>query len=240
VPVASELYEPIVSQSVPHAIHQKILKLVEEKRLVVGERLPPERELATTLRVSRTSLRDALRSLAEHGVLESRQGAGWFVTSDDLIVVRGAARRYQQSDLALEQMVEARLLVEPAIAAYAAMRRTKEDLKSLNKLLHDLDSTTDTRRYVRLDMDLHLLIVQSAHNGYLSLVVQPLIDRMADARRDLRPVLPTAPSVAEHHKIVSAIQLGDANAARAAMKRHLGNFKRRTSALFNDVGSASV
>src|SRR3954470_12516746 len=109
--------------ALPEQIAQRLIALITERQLKAGDRLPPERELAASMGVSRSSLRDALRALAMLGGAEMRHGDGTDLTSlDPDALMRPVGLVLALSDSGLQELFEARKLVEPGLAALAAER----------------------------------------------------------------------------------------------------------------------
>src|ERR671926_1168235 len=133
---AGILLEPVKRSRIYEHIVDQIHALIREGRWEPGDQIPPERELAERFRVSRTSVREALRALEMQGIIESRQGGGTFVRSADteaLVPPLAAAILRGQRELA--EVLEVRELIEPAIAALAAARATPEHTAELESLL---------------------------------------------------------------------------------------------------------
>ena len=109
--------------ALPDQIAARLIALLTEHRLKPGDRLPPERELAASMGVSRSSLREALRALAMLGVAETRQGDGTYLTAlEPEQLLRPVGLVLSLSDAGLAELFEARKLVEPGLAALAAQR----------------------------------------------------------------------------------------------------------------------
>jgi DNA-binding FadR family transcriptional regulator len=207
------------------------VKLIAARRLAQGDRLPPERDLAKALGVSRTTLRDALRGLAERGILHSRQGSGWYVKLNSNTIAQSIALHFRLSDMTLGQMIEARRVVEPAIAACAAERRTDEELAALEALLAAMEATEDDAEYVDLDHQFHALLGVAAHNPFFALAVQPMHEMMQDLRRHIQTRWKKDASMEEHRRVMDALRRQDAAAAHAAMAEHLDHFEERAGEL---------
>jgi GntR family transcriptional regulator, transcriptional repressor for pyruvate dehydrogenase complex len=216
--------------SVSDSINQRVLKLIVERELVPGDRLPAERVLAHSLGVSRTTLRDALRNLTGRGVLEAKQGSGWYVRLNTLAIVHSLALHFELADMTLGQMIEARRVLEPAIASYAALRRTDADLAELRAILQRMEEVDEIgQHYVDLDQEFHGQIGKCSHNPFFSLAVQPMFELMADLRFEvLRREGNNELSMASHRELVDAIGRQDDREAYVAMAKHLDNFAFRS------------
>ena len=124
----------VTRDALPDQIAARLIDLITERRLKAGDRLPPERELAASMGVSRSSLREALRALAMLGVAEMRHGDGTYLTSlDAASLMRPVGLVLALSDSGLEELFEARKLVERGLAALAARRISDTDAEELQR-----------------------------------------------------------------------------------------------------------
>jgi GntR family transcriptional repressor for pyruvate dehydrogenase complex len=216
--------------ALPDQIAGRVLSLISERRLKPGERLPPERELAGTMGVSRSSLREALRALSMLGVTDMRHGDGTYVTAlEPAGLLRPLGLVLSLSDAGFEDLFEARKLVEPRLAGLAAERATAEDLAALSRCAEASEAAVDDDdAFMRNDLELHGLISQAARNALLARLVDS-IGELAIASRIATTSVPglKEQSVLDHRAIVDAIGTRDPEAAAAAMLTHLGNVERR-------------
>jgi GntR family transcriptional regulator, transcriptional repressor for pyruvate dehydrogenase complex len=185
---------------------QALLALVEERGLRAGERLPPERALVATLGASRAVVREAIGRLAAGGVLESRRGSGTYVASADIAAI-----------------TEVRLLLEPDAAARAARERNWTQLAALRRTVDELGRAVDRpERFAALDARVHTLVADACGNDVMRDLLERLARPAALARavtsgdRDVR-----ADALGDLAALVAAIEAGEPEAARAAMRRHL-------------------
>jgi GntR family transcriptional repressor for pyruvate dehydrogenase complex len=189
-----------------NAVTDRLWALLRERDLQPGERLPPERDLATQLGVSRSSLREGMRRLGDLGIVDARQGSGTYLAALDL------------SDL-----LAMRLALEPPIARLAAQRRSSTDLDALADLLAQMAAARDRPdAFAAADVRLHATVAAASH----SLPARVLLDAIADLLRHSRSA--TAPDADLRARtldavgaIVAAIRAGDGDGAEAAMRRHL-------------------
>lgn len=217
----SNFAEPIVVRSVPDEIQHKILTLLSERKLLPGERLPAERELARVLQVSRTTLRDALSGLAARGVLKARPGSGWYVQLDTGALDSAIALHFQLSAGTVDQVLEARQAFEPVVAYHAALRRTDSDLAQMRALLSEMQLRPSPARYLELADEMHRLIAAATHNPFFAVALRPMLDLMGETRHP-DPHWSSAASEREHWDILAAIEARDCDEAAHAMARHLG------------------
>ncbi|HEU5476049.1 MAG TPA: GntR family transcriptional regulator [Actinophytocola sp.] len=208
-----------------NAFEETVERLLQAIRLGVaapGERLPAERELATRLAVSRVTLREAIRALAEAGYVESRRGryGGTFVT-ETLPPTRGGRPR-EELAASLEDVLTVRRVLEAGAAEAAASRTlSAADREHLEVALAEA-GTTDPAEYRRRDSRLHLAIAEVTASGLLTTAVADIRVRVNELL-DAIPLLATniEHSHAQHRRVVARILAGDPPGARRAMAEHL-------------------
>ncbi|MCB1885928.1 MAG: FadR family transcriptional regulator [Geminicoccaceae bacterium] len=210
-----------------HTLNQLRAWLAREA--AVDSRLPPERTLAAMLGVSRPALRKALATLAAEGQIWRHVGKGTYIGTrpiDGLADVAALARRTSPAEI-----IEARLVLEPPVAAIAAVQATPAHLVELRACLKAARAATTWRGYEAQDNRLHRTVASAAQNALLL----GLLDTLAAVRRAVvwgRPrerALPPADhhSFAEHEAIVAGIAERDGEAAAMAMRAHLESVARR-------------
>ena len=195
-----------------------------------GQRLPPERDLAKQLGVSRPSVREALIALEVEGFVEVRMGSGVYVTD------RGSGPAGKAAvDAGPFELIRARWMIESECAALAAKNATRAQVKAIEEALDEMETARD-RGVVPLgpDRTFHLRIAEATGNSALVLVVQTLWDQRTGPlflRLEHHYDTPALWTVAikEHRDIVAAIARHDAAGARAAMRRHMDHAARRFS-----------
>jgi GntR family transcriptional regulator, transcriptional repressor for pyruvate dehydrogenase complex len=231
------LFQPLRSAnaSLDGRIVAYVRDLVERGELTPGDRLPPERELAAQLGVSRTVLREALHTLAALGFVELRHGRGVFVTGGS---AQATAQRLSASLGApgsaarVHELFEIRRVLEGAAAAWAAERASPEQVAELRDVVAQAGAVAgadepDTALAGELDARLHALIAASAANHTLTLLMGSLLDELGVARgRSLTIPGRIARSVEQHERLVAAIAARDPAAARARMLEHLDDVER--------------
>lgn len=190
-----------------------------------GDRLPPEKELAERLGLSRNSLREAVKALELIGVLDVRRGDGTYVTSLDTNLLNGAVAfivELHQDRSALE-LFEVRRIREPASGFMAASRILAEELESLRATMEGIDETTGIEDLVAHDLNFHRVIGQAAGNEYLGSLVEALSGGTVRARiwRGLTQDHAVVRTLAEHQAIADAPELGDAESTRALLTVHI-------------------
>ena len=209
------LYEDIV---------QEFSSLIRQGVLKPGERLPSERVLADQLQVSRSSVREALRSLELQGLVISKRGSGTFINTDNLesMVALLASTLTSGADT-LKHIFEMRHMLEPQIAALAAQRANKQEVAELESILEDqVKEIADGGTGVDSDTAFHFAMASATHNSALVKVVSAVEDILRRSRNQSlqEPGRPQR-SLASHREILGMIHSGDAAGARRAMEYHL-------------------
>ena len=216
--------EPINSTRIYEEIVRQIRTLISEGKLKSGDRLPPERELAERFRVSRPSVREALRALESMGLIEIRLGEGTFVReiSVDSLVEPLALVMLTQRE-AVRELFEARRLLEPAIAGLAARRSTGEEIHEMERILEEhAREVAAGRTGLAQDAAFHAAIANSARNRAITRIVHALIDLLTQSREEALQVPGRAArSHQDHRRILEAIRQRDPAIAQRAMLDHL-------------------
>lgn len=198
--------------------------MIARGELPKGERIPPERELATVLGVSRATLREALLELELKGLVSRRPGRGTVVqaAAPEIQAERlSEALRAARADFA--QVMELRITVEPAVAALAAGKVTAEDLARLEAILEVAEAENNATRLLELDVDFHVAIADIARNPLVSDLIRMVSDWASSSRRlGFQGPTRTEASAAGHRKILQALQSGDTTKASTAMREHIG------------------
>jgi len=201
---------------------ERLRQMVVSGQIKAGDRLPPEKALASELGVSRSSLREVVRALSVAGLLRVRQGAGTFVTEiptaerldffEELIKDRG-----------LLEIYELRRILEPEATAMAASRATPELVRNLTVLLKRMDDSATTEDHVSADLEFHSLIASASGNATLAATLAALWPRTVRARiwQGVSSEGAIERTHQEHRMIVRAIEARDATQARAAAVVHL-------------------
>ena len=222
--------KPIIRTSLSDEIVERIIDLISQRVLKPGDRLPSEKDLAIQFGVGRTTIREALRSLAVLGVVDGRVGEGTFVSSTN--------RRYLEKALQwgllidrkdVQDLIETRLLLESQTAFWAAHRASLANLQEIEDAIDGMEqSIHDPESYLRADLQFHISIAQASQNsilyhlvsmtrGYLQAWIQRSLSRPTPRKTQQRAEI----SIQEHRKILQAIRSGNAEGARQAMNAHI-------------------
>jgi len=215
--------QPISSEAMTERLVRELRSWVYRGLIKPGEKLPPERQLALTLHVSRGSLRVALRALQLMGVLEIKHGSGTYLArGSENILSQPQNLLVPLRGVSFAEVFEARRAVEMEAAAGAALRATESNLRKLNRELELMqESLNDPAAYLRHDLAFHRSIAIASGNSvflwFFELVCKVIKDAWA-ARSRTRKLHET---LAEHRTIAKAIEMRDPDGARYAMLKHL-------------------
>jgi GntR family transcriptional repressor for pyruvate dehydrogenase complex len=219
------MFKPVNTRRTFEEAVEQIAEAIRGGELHPGDKLPSERLLAEQMEISRPTLREATRVLAESGVIEVRPGArgGMFVASAtvpfELLEKRSEMR---MSEIAA--VLESRRLFEPRVAQLAAMNAVEDDFEFLSstiQLQRECD-TNDRERMNQLDIRFHIGIARATHNPVVVTLMQPLL-RQLEIARDMSMRGPREPgiAIAIHEDTLDAIISGDPNRVAEAMERHV-------------------
>jgi GntR family transcriptional regulator, transcriptional repressor for pyruvate dehydrogenase complex len=221
-------------QTVAETVIERVLAEISAGRLVADQKLPPQREMASQLGVSNSSIREALQSLQTMGVIEIRHGVGAFVLDQSLIrpVQKPGALSAVLTARRIEELMEARSVVEIGLARMAAERATDEQIEELGGCLVEMTrglSQSDGRLYSEYDVRFHMLLAESSGNVPLSNFAQTL----GTPLKSLIEFLPYSSAGLLHHRhIVDALSGRDPAAAARAM----AGLMRHTASLLREKG----
>jgi GntR family transcriptional repressor for pyruvate dehydrogenase complex len=207
----------------------QIHDLIREGKLRAGDQLPSERELAETFKVSRTSVREAIRALETKGLVVTRTGMGTFVADlpIEFLVAPFATLLIEEKD-ALADIFEVRKLVEPHIASLAAERATAADIQAMSDILNKQEAAVSRGESgVEADAEFHFAIGQATQNQALKKLISGLMDILSHSREEsLQTAGRRQASLASHRGILAAIEAHDQERAREAMLRHIERVER--------------
>lgn len=218
---SGRLYEQIVAQ-----IEERILN----GELRPGDKLPAERELADQFGVSRTAIREAMKALTHSGLVVIQPGRGTFVTDISSKVVRHSFDMLVRgsNETGIKDLIEVREILEPEIAALAAVRAGSEDIESMEEAVRAMDmAMDDLETFIEADLDFHLALAQGSNNVLIPALIDTLVELLREHRKRAASVEGGMSRGQPHHKtILAAIKNNDANAARNSMRGHLEQVRK--------------
>ncbi|MET9712959.1 FadR/GntR family transcriptional regulator [Nocardiopsis alba] len=207
---------PLPRTSLSDEVVARLRAEIVEGRWPVGERIPPESELVTTLGVARGTLREALRSLRYSGLIEIRRGDGTYVLSRSELPA--ALRR---TGVELESVLEARSVLEPALARWAAERADPEAIDRIEEALARRREAGDDD-WVDADAAMHEAVAWASGNRVLAEVYVALLPALREVtERALRRPGFRRDDPRGHEDVLAAIRAGDGEAAAARAAENL-------------------
>lgn len=215
----------------------KIVELIRTEEITGGNRLPSERELAAKFQVSRNSVREALRTLEWHGVLDIRRGGGSYVRESSRDVIQATLTETltaNKTHLVFE-MLEVRRALEVEAASLAAQRANMKDLENIQLALEAMEvSIEEVEKGVQADLQFHLQIVEASHNSILIQLTKTMMDKLDATIRTTRTHRFQDPdryeaTWMEHKNIFVAIASGDSELAKDLVEQHISGVRRELS-----------
>ncbi|MDX1952878.1 MAG: FadR/GntR family transcriptional regulator [Verrucomicrobiota bacterium] len=213
-------------QTLTGRVSSQVEQLILGSHLRPGDKLPAERDLADRFQVSRTVVREAIRSLAARGMVDVQQGKGTMVSTpslESLAQPMALILRSSQGELEHHKVMEVRRLLEVEIVALAAARRTDSDIQRMEEILENRAEIHSNRQvFLEWDMGFHAALAQSTQNELFSL----LLNSVASVLRQIREVgfdVPGTPDRAllHHQNILAAVKSSNVVEARRAMQEHM-------------------
>jgi GntR family transcriptional regulator, transcriptional repressor for pyruvate dehydrogenase complex len=219
--------KPVEKKKAYEDIVQQIRTLIEEGKLKRNDHLPSERDLSETFRVSRTTVREAIRTLESMKLLQSRQGDGTYVlaSSEESLIQPLAASLFNEKD-DIRDIFYIRKIIEPHVAELAAENATPQEIEELEKILQRQEESIGRGEgIIETDSAFHNLMVKATANRVMERLIVVLMDLSMQAREkyltedenDER----VKRSLEGHYRILSAIKKGDGDAARKSMQQHI-------------------
>jgi GntR family transcriptional repressor for pyruvate dehydrogenase complex len=221
------MYTPIQSVRVFEQVAEQIEKRILDGELRSGDRLPTERHLAEQFHVSRTAVREAMKILAQKGLVDMRPGRG-------TIVIDGANAAMQDSiDLVMKlrlgevggsnNLVEVREILEIEIAALAAARATEKEIAAMREAVKIMDeSLDDADAFIAADNRFHEALAQATQNTLIFILVNSIVNLLSEQRKQIFDVEGGPQRGQIHHRrILESVARRDPQAARDAMRSHL-------------------
>lgn len=206
-------------------IATQLVELITLQKLIPGDRLPPERSLADLLEVSRPSLREALHILQAQGLVVIKHGQGTFI--QEPIVAQELRASMLSNTHGLNELFDAREVLEVPASKWAAVKATKEDIRLLRATLNQIDKITsilpvDFDQLQTLDAKFHLTIVEIAGNRFINQTLNVLQDVMKmSMETTLRLPGRSELSRNEHNEILNAIESGKGDLASQLTMKHI-------------------
>lgn len=211
--------DPIQRANLPQAIAERIIDLITRGELQLGQRLPPQRQLAKDLGVGVSSLRESLQSLTAMGLIQMRPGLGTFVSETfDGLAGRQAGLVALTSTQDLEDLLETRMVLDGVVAVMACRRASAEDLARVRSHHEEMARSAadqDMPGLERADLAFHLSVADAAHNDVLAHLIRSVITLISN---QIHATPYSQATLDQHLAIVEALEARDADAALAAVR----------------------
>lgn len=194
-----------------------------DKKFLPGEKLPNEIDLSEELKISRATLREAVRILAAGGVVEIRRGLGTFVREDFKVDDKKGILSLANLKTDIRDLYEMRLIVEPEAAYYAALRASDEEIQHILSLGKQIESDiADGKNRTEAERNFHKAIAKASHNEFMTKllpVIYQAIDRGVKLSESREKAI--SDTVLDHKAIVEFLLMRNGEGARSAMKVHI-------------------
>ena len=247
--VSRKAFRVVRKTRVSEEIIGQVRDLITSGRLKVGDRLPAERELAATLQVGRSTVREAIRAMESLGILEARPGEGTFLVSNPSEqqpdpVTANAFRSWENQ----RKLFEVRMVIEPDLAALAARRASFDQISRLRDILQEQEALVKQGETgIKSDTAFHFLLAEAAGNDVLVRIMESLMNLLHETREaTLHAGGRSVRSMKQHRAILRAIEARDPVTAERRMREHIGEMQQLvfstkgwTDESATDTGSSS-
>lgn len=206
----------------PQRAADQITKMIADRQLKAGDKLPNEFDMAAQLNVGRGTIREAVKILVSRNVIEIRRGSGTFVCDNPGVQEDpfGFAFVEDKEQLALD-LCEFRMVVEPEMAAMAAERATEEDILKMEEAAKEVEELClQNKDHMERDIVFHELIAQGTKNQVMPNVI-PVIQSAIGLFITVTDSSLKQETMETHRMVMEAIKNRDPQAAKAAMMKHL-------------------
>lgn len=221
-----------VKTSISDHIVEELLERIRTNKLTAGDLLPSERTLMHEFGVSRLACREALAKLQGMGILKAHHGKGVYLADIKSLSVNPAVLRLLQvyGNISNNNVLEARLIIEPPAAALAAQQAGPDEKNAISKGVQDTEQDLSNlpllervQRFAEVDVAFHQAVASASGNPVLPMLLKNMHELMLRVRLEVLILKPdiTQRALADHRKIAAAIAAGDAEEAEAAMERHI-------------------
>jgi len=199
---------------------------ITSKKLLPGDKLPSERELCEEFGVSRSAVREAIGNLREKGLVVVHPGRGAYVieaTTETVQQSFGLIMQFASGADINANLTQIRAILEPEIAALAAVRATHEQVEALDMAIAEMDKALQIPDlYIEADQAFHQALAIATHNMLLIALMEPIVDLLQEQRKNIFFTDNGPTRGQEHHKkILDAVKNREPALARSAMQSHL-------------------
>ena len=221
-------FQSVKTGKISELIGRQIKSAILDGAMKPGDRLPPERELVEHFQASRISIREALKSLETSGLLSIKPGSGVFVAEvNSKPMSESLASILRIKKISMNELTEARMILEPNIARLACERITPEDLQKLEENIAGALTIVKSNVSARVkNIEFHSLLAESTRNSVLTLTVKTLLDVLKEMSSEIVDDSPKNVEIASHtlrhhKKILEALKEKDAEKVFELMRKHI-------------------
>ena len=228
-------YKPVKRQAtLSSQVAEQIQQLILSRDLKPGDRLPTERELGDTFKVSRTVIREAIRTLEARGLVVSKTGSGTYVRSvkaKDVASSLGMFINTQRKPFSLDALMEIRRVLEIEMVKLAAQRASEENIKQLENNLEMMCQTvSDQDEFSKWDLEFHLVLADACNNQLFGIILEPLTESLFELIWTGTTTAGAAQDACHYHRdILDCIKKKDSEGAVKVMRAHLDQAYRVTA-----------
>ncbi|BDR72076.1 GntR family transcriptional regulator [Clostridium tetani] len=221
------MFSPVKNKKIYEEVIEQIKDMIYKGILKKGDKLPSERDMVEKLQVSRTSVREALRSLEIVGLIESRQGEGNFIKEDfEDGLIEPLSVMFMLQDSKSEEILELRKIIEVGTIKLAAKRITESELEELNELKEKLKTPNKEENLAEIDREFHYKIAAASKNflllGVLNAISALMESYIKDARKSILEEEGNRQElITQHENIFEALNNNSEDEAVEAMTKHL-------------------
>ena len=228
----NEVFQPIKRRRLSDEVTAQIRARIAAGELKPGDKLPPERELAEALQVSRGAVREAIRGLEQSGVVTLQHGVkgGAFIgTGDPASIGDSFLDMFHLGGVSLSDLTEARLWLEASVVRMACERASRDDLAALDANVDEAERLFKAGRYedkIDVNVEFHNILARATHNPVMVMLMGALMEVMRDfahavggERHDL--------TIRARREFLRHVRAGDAEAAEEAMARQVKDLQQR-------------
>lgn len=226
-------------------LYEEIVTAIEEQvtqgELKPGDKLPSERELSEQFNVSRTAVREAVKALREKGMVVVHPGRGTFITNESSEVIQnylGTQLRFSSGD-GFSDLLQVREMLEPEIAAATCDTATQKDIELLQQIMEKMDAFVETSQnfngaaFIEANLVFHNLLAEMTRNTLVILLIAPIVRLIREQRQKSSITYEGALHAQQGHRnIVEAVKNRDKDAARKAMRDHIGQIRSDEKIVF--------
>ncbi|UCB46074.1 MAG: FadR family transcriptional regulator [Spirochaetota bacterium] len=225
------MYKKISNQKrLSHEVANQIKTLIRNEKLKPGDKLPNEMELTKLFGVSRSTVREAVKSLISQNIIEIIRGRGTFVSQNPGISSDPLGLDFVLDEDLHLSLIEVRLIIEPAVARLAAERGTPLDIERIGRFIHEMEDIVGRHEVgIGTELEFHRSIAEATENPVIMRIIPVIMDAIVKTYSDApRTSDEHRQALLEHIKIYEGIKERDPEKAFQAMRRHIENSYQRT------------